>query len=105
MSDREAMFKEMVRQYPDSPMGHFSLGRLMVDEKRWTEAVAALSEAVKLDPTYSAALVALGDAHIGSGAKDLAKAAWERALKTPHGSRDMSLQSDLEQRIRDLEDF
>lgn len=105
MGNREAMFKEMVRQFPESPMGHFSLGRLFVDEKRWPEAVAALSESVKLDPTYAAALVALGDAHAGAGAKDLARAAWERALNTPLGLRDMSLQSDLEQRIRDLEDF
>lgn len=105
MSDREALFKEMVRQFPDSPMGHFSLGRLMVDEKRWPEAVAALSEAVRLDPTYAAALVALGDAHVGAGAKDQAKAAWEKALATPLGRRDLSLQADLEQRIRDLEDF
>ena len=105
MSDREATFKEMVRQFPDSPMGHFSLGRLMVDEQRWPEAVAALSQAVKLDPTYAAALVALGDAHVGAGTKELAKATWEAALNTPLGLRDMSLQSDLEQRIRDLEDF
>ena len=105
MSDREATFKEMVRQFPDSPMGHFSLGRLYVDAKRWQEAVVALSEAVKLDPNYAAAIVALGDAHAGAGSKDLARAAWERALNTPHGLRDMSLQSDLEQRICDLEDF
>lgn len=105
MSDREAMFKEMVRQFPETPMGHFSLGRLFVDEKRWAEAVTALSEAVRLDPTYAAAHVALGDAHAGAGQKDAARAAWERALQTPHGKRDMSLQSDLEQRIRDLEDF
>ena len=105
MSDREAMFKEMIRQFPDSPMGHFSLGRLLVDEKRWAEAVVSLSEAVKLDPHYAAAHVALGDAHVGAGQKDAAKAAWERALQTPLGKRDMSLQSDLEQRIRDLEDF
>lgn len=105
MSDRETTFKEMVRQFPDSPMGHFSLGRLYVDEKRWAEAVVALSEAVRLDPNYSAAIVALGDAHSGAGAKDEAKAAWERALNTPHARRDTSLQADLEQRIRDLEDF
>ncbi len=43
MSDRETTFKEMVRQFPESPMGHFSLGRLYVDEKRWAEAVVALS--------------------------------------------------------------
>ena len=30
---------------------------------------------------------------------------WQRALQTPHAKRDLSLQSDLEQRLRDLEDF
>ena len=105
MSDREALFKTMVSQFPDSPMGHFSLGRLYVDEKRWAEAVTALSEAVKLDPTYAAAFVSLGDAHAGLADKAAAKAAWERALATPLGRRDMSLQADLDQRIRDLEDF
>lgn len=105
MNDRESTFKEMIRQFPDSPMGHFSLGRLYLDEKRWQEAAAALGEAVRLDPNYAAAIVALGDAHAGAGQKDQAIEAWKRALETPHGRRDMSLQSDLEQRIRDLEDF
>jgi uncharacterized protein HemY len=105
VNDREALFKDMVRQFPDSPMGHFSLGRFYVDDRRWAEAVAALDEAVKLDPTYAAAFVALGDAHAGLGDKEGAKRSWERALATPLGRRDMSLQADLDQRIRDLEDF
>lgn len=99
------MFKQMVQQFPDSPMGHFSLGRLYVDEKRWDEAVTALSDATRLDPSYAAAFVALGDAHAGAGRKEDARAAWQRALETPHGRRDLSLQGDLEQRIRDLDDF
>lgn len=105
MNDRELKFKEMVAQFPDSPMGHFSLGRLYVDEQRWADAVAALSHAVRLDPGYAAAFVALGDAQAGGGDKAAAKQAWELALGTPLGRRDMSLQADLEQRIRDLEDF
>lgn len=105
MSDREATFKQLVAEFPDSPMGHFSLGRLYLDEKRWAEAIASLSTAVSLDPTYAAAFVALGDAQAGAGDRTEAKAAWERALATPLGQRDMSLQADLDQRIRDLEDF
>lgn len=105
MSDREALFRQMVTQFPDSPMGHFSLGRLLVDEQRWAEAIDALGNATRLDPDYAAAWVALGDAHTGAGRKDDAKAAWQRALETPHGQRDLSLQSDLEQRIRDADDF
>lgn len=99
------MFLQMTREFPDSPMGFFSLGRLYLDEKRWAESVAALSTAVKLDPTYSAAWVALGDAQLGLSQRDQAKAAWQRALETPHAKRDTSLQADLDQRLRDLDDF
>lgn len=95
----------MVRQFPDSQMGHFSLGRLLLDEQRWAEAIASLNEAVRLDPNYAAAWVALGDSHSGKGDRAGARTAWERALATPHGQRDQSLQGDLEQRLRDLEDF
>jgi predicted Zn-dependent protease len=105
VSDREVMFKEMVRQFPDSPMGYFSLGRLFVDSKRWTEAVDMLTSAVRLDPTYAAAFVALGDAWAGSGNKPEAKEAWKRALQTPLGLRDASLQADLNQRMAELDEF
>jgi tetratricopeptide (TPR) repeat protein len=104
-SEREHRFLEMTRDFPDSPMGFFSLGRLYLDEQRWAQSVTALAKAVELDPNYSAAWVALGDAQVGLGARDEAKATWQRALETPHARRDMSLQSDLEQRLRELDDF
>ncbi|MBL9038542.1 MAG: tetratricopeptide repeat protein [Archangium sp.] len=104
-ADREKMFRDMVREFPDSPMGHFSLGRYLLDEKRFAESVAALRDAVRVDATYAAAWVALGDACNGLGQKDEARTSWQRALETPHGRRDGSLQADLEQRLRDLEDL
>lgn len=103
--DREQLFLQMTQEFPDSPMGFFSLGRLYLDEKRWAESVKALAEAVRLDPGYAAAWVALGDAQVGLGQRDAAKTTWQRALETPLGKRDLSLQSDLEQRLRDLDDF
>lgn len=99
------MFLEMTREFPDSPMGFFSLGRLYLDEKRFADSIKALAEAVRLDPGYAAAWVALGDAQLGLSLRDDAKATWQRALETPHARRDMSLQGDLESRLRDLEDF
>lgn len=104
-AEREAQFKDLVREFPDSPMGHFSLGRYYLDEKRFAQSVTCLAEALRLDPTYAAAMVALGDAYAGLGQADQAKAAWQRALATPHGQRDASLQADLEQRISALDDF
>jgi uncharacterized protein HemY len=105
MLDREKRFLHMTLQFPESPMGFFSLGRLYLEEKRWDESVKALSEAVRLDTGYAAAWVALGDAHAGRGAREAAKSAWSKALETPHAQRDASLQADLEQRMRDLDDF
>jgi Tfp pilus assembly protein PilF len=78
---------------------------LYLDAKRHAEAVTQLSEAVRRDPNYSAAWVALGDAHGHAGQKEEAKTAYERALATPHGQRDGSLQGDLAQRLQDLADF
>lgn len=104
-SPRETMFLEMTREFPDAPMGFFSLGRLYLDEQRWAESEKALAEAVRLDPNYSAAWVALGDAQLGRGDREAAKAAWQRALETPHARRDASLQADLDQRLRELDDF
>src|SRR5438132_1698985 len=101
-NEREAQFLELVREYPDSPMGHFSLGKLYLDEKRYADAAAALEKAASLDANYSAALVALGDARAQLGEPDRAREAYQRALKTPHGQKDASLQADIELRLRDL---
>ncbi len=92
----------MVSEFPDSPMGHFSLGKFLLEEKRWADSVLALEKAVAIDAGYAAAWVALGDAHAGAGDAARAKAAWQRALETPHGKKDQSLQADLEDRMSQL---
>ena len=102
MNDREEQFKQLVAEFPQSPMGHFSLGKLYLESKRWAEAAGCFEAAVKLDATYAAALVALGDAWAGAGDALKARAAWEQALQTPHGKKDASLRDDLSQRIGDL---
>ncbi|MFT3840463.1 MAG: tetratricopeptide repeat protein [Myxococcaceae bacterium] len=98
----EEDLKQMVKEFPDSPMGWFSLGRHYLDAKAYQQAADALAQAAKLDPNYAAAWVALGDAQAALGVPDQAREAWNKALETPHGKRDMSLQSDLEQRLQDL---
>lgn len=104
-SEREAMFRQMVEEFPDSPMGHFSLGKLYLEERRFAECALAMEAAVRLDPGYAAAWVALGDACVGQSNKARAREAWAHALATPLGQRDLSLQADLEGRIRELDEF
>jgi cytochrome c-type biogenesis protein CcmH/NrfG len=104
-AEREAQFKHMVAEFPDSPMGHFSLGRYYLDERRWAESAEAFAEAVRLDPTYAAAWVGLGDAKVGLQDKEGARTAWQQALATPLGQKDLSLQGDLAHRLQELDDF
>jgi Tfp pilus assembly protein PilF len=92
----------MVKDFPDSPMGWFSLGRHYLEGKDFQQAATCIAEAAKLDPNYAAAWVALGDAQAALGLPEEARAAWKKALETPHGKKDISLQADLEQRLSDL---
>ena len=101
-AEREQQFLDLVKEFPDSPMGHFSLGRLYLETQRYPESAKRLEEAVRLDPTYAAALVALGDAYAALGDPAKARQTYERARATPHGQRDQSLGEDLDQRIADL---
>lgn len=85
MSDpREDKFKQIVAQYPDSPMGHYSLGRLYLEQRRFAEAVVPLEAATRLDGQYAAALVCLGDAYSGAGRT-------EDARKTYTTAKDVAL--------------
>jgi predicted Zn-dependent protease len=99
---REEQFKKLVADFPDSPMGHFSLGKLYLDEKRYSEAVTALSEAVRLDADYGAAWLALADAYLGLGNSAQAKTTLERARATKLGQRDANFIDDIEQRLTEL---
>jgi TolA-binding protein len=88
--EREAQFRKLVEQFPQSPMGHFSLGKLLLEERRYHEAAESLASATRLDPGYAAALMALGEALSQDGQKEAARAAWEqaraRALEQKHPS-------------------
>ncbi len=89
-AEREAQFRKLVELFPESPMGHFSLGKQLLEQRRYSEAVASLTLATRLDPAYAAALVALGEALRGHGQLQEARATWEvaraRALEQKHPS-------------------
>lgn len=101
-SDREAQFKRLVADFPGSPMGHFSLGKLCLEERRYGEAAQSLEEAVRLDPQYAAALVALGDAYAGAGQMDKAREVLTRARGTALAQSHGSLAEEIDERLEEL---
>lgn len=103
MSDaREQQFLKLVQDFPDSPMGHFSLGRHYLEGQRFAEAAASLSRAVALDGTYVAAMVALGDAQVGAGQLAEARETFTRSRTLALSQQHEGLAEELDERLEDL---
>jgi len=101
-TERERQFEEMVAEFPDSPMAHFSLGKVYLEGRRYQDAARTLEEALRLDPDYAAAMVSLGDAYSSLGEKEKARAVLERARKTALGQSHPSLAEEIDERLREL---
>ena len=101
-SEREAQFRKVVEAHPESPRGHFSLGKLLLEERRYPEAVESLRAAVRLQPDYAAALVSLGDALIGAARKHEAREVLQDARAVAVAQKHPSLAEEIEARIAEL---
>ncbi|XXF79288.1 tetratricopeptide repeat protein [Myxococcaceae bacterium GXIMD 01537] len=103
MSDaRLQQFQQMAAEFPDSPMAHFSLGKLYLERRLYPEAARSLEEAVRLDASYAAALVSLGDAYAGAGQPDKAREVLTRARDTALAQSHGSLAAEIDERLADL---
>jgi predicted Zn-dependent protease len=104
MSDaRLEQFKQMVAEFPDAPMAHFSLGKAYLERRQYADAARSLEEAVRLDPQYAAALVSLGDAYVGAGDTQKAREVLTRARDTALAQSHASLAEEIDERLSGLE--
>jgi tetratricopeptide (TPR) repeat protein len=104
MSDeREQQYLELTKEFPDSPMGFFSLGKLYLELRRYEEAATALDTAIKLDPSYAAALVSLGEAYAGAGKPEQARSTWEKAIEHARSQKHNGLAAEIEEKIEELD--
>jgi uncharacterized protein HemY len=103
MSDaRLEQFKQMAAEFPDSPMAHFSLGKLYLERRQYAEAVKSLEQATRLDPQYAAAMVSLGDAYAGAGQVEQAREVLSRARQVALSQGHPSLAEEIEGRLAEL---
>ena len=99
---RLEQFRQLVAEFPESPMGHFSLGKAYIERRAYEEAVRSLEEAVRLDREYAAAMVALGDAYAGAGLHQKAREVLERARATALAQSHPSLAEEIAERLQDM---
>jgi tetratricopeptide (TPR) repeat protein len=103
LDERERKYLDMIEAFPESPLGHFTLGRYYVEQGRFREALAPLERCVAEEQDWAAALVALADAHAGLGDKAKAIELLERAGRTPQAGHG-GIADDIAERLEDLLD-
>lgn len=72
LETRIQQFQQMAQADPDNELGHFSLGKALIEAQRFDEAVASLEKAVELNPKLSKAYQLLGEALDGANKRDRA---------------------------------
>jgi tetratricopeptide (TPR) repeat protein len=96
---RAEMFRQVLAIDPDDALGNFGLGELLVEEGSYEEAVEHLQCALRADPRYSAALLALGRAH--EGAENLAAAVetYRRGVDVAAAKGDLATANKMQERL------
>ena len=103
MSDaREERYRATITQFPESPLGYFSLGRYFLEQARFDDAAAQLQTCITLDPSYAAALLSLGDALAGAGRTDEARAAYARGREAALAQNHPTLADEIDERVAEL---
>lgn len=69
LDTRIQQFKQMAEADPDNELGHFSLGKALLEAKRFAEATSSLKKAIAINPKLSKAYQLLGEALSGAGKK------------------------------------
>jgi cytochrome c-type biogenesis protein CcmH/NrfG len=100
--ERESRYQSIIQQFPDSPMGYFSLGRYYLELGRHADAATQLRRCVELQSDYAAALVSLGDALVGAKDVPAAKAAYAQARAAAMAQNHPSLAEEIDERTEDL---
>lgn len=77
-----ALWQTVVERAPTNERGYFYLAGGLLEEERTEEAVAALEQALRLDPAYHQALNRLANVHLRRGEFRRAVPLLERAIST-----------------------
>jgi WD40 repeat protein/serine/threonine protein kinase/Flp pilus assembly protein TadD len=79
--EAEEAYRAALKLNPNDPATHGNLGRFLLDQARYREAVTEINEAIKLQPEHSWFCVLRGRAHADMGQWDKASADFVKATQ------------------------
>jgi Fe-S cluster biosynthesis and repair protein YggX len=100
--ERIAQFRKMATDDPENELGHFSLGKALLEADRPAEAAEAFERTVALNPLFSKAYQLLGTAYAQAGQKDQALRVLAEGFKVADERGDRMPRDDMARLIREL---
>jgi len=100
---RSEMFRRVLELDHADALGNFGLGELLVEEGRYSDAIAHLQRALRTNPRYSAAFLALGRAFEGADDGESAVRTYREGVKIAAARGDLSTANKMQERLAELQ--
>jgi Fe-S cluster biosynthesis and repair protein YggX len=81
LQDRIAQFRKMAQDDPENELGHFSLGKLLMEAEQFADAAQSFERTVALNDQFSKAFQLLGTCYLKLNQKDKALATLRRGFE------------------------
>ena len=101
-TSRIEQFRKMATDDPDNALGHFSLGRELLNAGMAADAVASFEQVIRIDANLSRAYQLLGTALLRLGRRDEAVGRLAAGLKVAHERGDVLPKNEMTQMLREL---
>ena len=101
-TSRIEQFRKMASDDPGNALGHFSLGRELLNAGRAEEAVPSFERVIQIDPNLSRAYQLLGTALLRLDRRDEAISRLTEGLKIAHERGDVLPKNEMAKMLKDL---
>jgi Fe-S cluster biosynthesis and repair protein YggX len=101
-SMRIEQFRKMATDDPNNELGHFSLGRALLEADEPAEAAKSFQRVIALNPNISKAYQFLADAQLKQGQRDLAIDTLKTGARTADRRGDLMPKNDMLAKLQEL---
>src|SRR3954468_1394595 len=101
-SMRIEQFRKMASDDPNNELGHFSLGRALMDSGEPAEAAKSFQRVIALNPNISKAYQLLADAQLAQDQKDLAIETLKTGARVANKRGDLMPKGEMLRKLADL---
>lgn len=99
---RIEQFRKMAEDDPNNELGHFSLGRALLDANQPADAAKSFQRVIALNPNLSKAYQLLAQAQLSQNQKDLAIETLKNGAAVAHRRGDLMPRNDMIRQLQDL---